>query len=196
MKKEDIGKLICMVNNGIHRSMVNSEEFRKIQGMTGKNGWLIGFLAKNQGRPVYQRDLEKEFNVTRSTASKVISLMEKKGFVTRRGVEGDARLKEILLTEKAYEVVERIERSNTEMEKQLFQGFTQEEWEQLGGYLLRLLENLEQCETVGAPLETTGLRWLHVRPDTRCIACRQSLRQIQRSAGVRNNGNRKGRQIS
>lgn len=144
MREKDIGKLICRLNNGLHRTMHNSEIFREVEGITSKNGWLIGFLAENRDRTVCQRDLEKEFNITRSTASKVISLMEKKGFVARRGVEGDARLKEIVLTQKALEVVEKVEKSNASMEAQLARGFSSEETDQLADYLLRLLQNVEQ----------------------------------------------------
>ena len=145
MREEHIGKLICRLNNGLHRKLHNSALFREVQGMTCKNGWLIAFLASNQDRAVYQRDLEKEFNITRSTASRVISLMEKKNFVMRHGVEGDARLKEITLTEKALDVVEKIQQSNTQMEAELTKGFSDAEVTQLTDYLQRLLENIEQA---------------------------------------------------
>lgn len=149
-KEENIGKLICRLNNGLHRKLHNSQLFREVQGMTCKNGWLIAFLAANQGRAVYQRDLEKEFNITRSTASRVISLMEKKQFVVRHGVEGDARLKEIALTDKALDVVEKIQQSNVQMEAELTRGFSPEEVSQLTGYLQRLLENMEQTGPCGS----------------------------------------------
>ncbi|MGN1144629.1 MAG: MarR family winged helix-turn-helix transcriptional regulator, partial [Anaerovoracaceae bacterium] len=117
-----------------------------VEGMTGKNGWIIGFLAKHSGSPVYQKDLEKEFNVTRSTASKVITLMEKKGFVARRGVENDARLKEIVLTEKGRMLACRMQQDIMDMEEKLTAGFTWEEKEQLINYLMRIYCNLNENE--------------------------------------------------
>lgn len=145
-RKQDVGRLLGMIHNGVHRRMVNSPTHREVEGMTGKNGWIIGFLSKNEGRPVYQKDLEKEFNVTRSTASKVITLMEKKGFVARRGVENDARLKEIVLTEKGRMLACKMQRDFEEMEAKLTAGFSREEREQLLDFLHRIYCNLNENE--------------------------------------------------
>lgn len=142
-KEDNVGKLLCMIHNGMHRSMNNSIFHKKVEGMTGKNGWIIGFLADHSGQPVYQKDLEAEFNVTRSTASKVISLMEKKGFVHRRNVEEDARLKEIELTEKGREAVQLMEQDIQEMEQKLCRGFSPEEKAQFIEFLHRVFDNIE-----------------------------------------------------
>ena len=145
-RKQDVGRLLGMIHNGVHRRMVNSPAHREVEGMTGKNGWIIGFLSKNEGCPVYQKDLEKEFNVTRSTASKVITLMEKKGFVARRGVENDARLKEIVLTEKGRMLACKMQRDFEEMEAKLTAGFSREERELLLDFLTRIYGNLNENE--------------------------------------------------
>ncbi len=145
-KKQDVGRLLGIIHNGVHRRMVNTPTHREVEGMTGKNGWIIGFLARNAGHPVYQKDLEKEFNVTRSTASKVITLMEKKGFVARRGVENDARLKEIVLTEKGRMLACKMQQDIEEMEGKLTAGFSREEREQLLDFLHRIYCNLNENE--------------------------------------------------
>ena len=44
---------------------------------------------------------EKEFGITRSTASNIISLMEKKNLIIREKVDYDARLKKLILTDLA-----------------------------------------------------------------------------------------------
>ena len=138
----DVGRLLGMIQNGLHRKHEKKPLFREVDGMTGKNGWIIGYLAHNQERPVYQKDLEKAFNVTRSTASKVLTLMEKKGFVERRSVEEDARLKQIVLTDSAWKIAEAMKQNCEEMEQQLTRGFSEEEKQQLTGYLNRILDNL------------------------------------------------------
>lgn len=138
----DVGRLLGMIHNGMHRSRAKDARFKEIEGMTGKNGWIIGYLSHNQDRPVYQKDLEKAFNVTRSTASKVLTLMEKKGFIKRQSVEQDARLKQIVLTEDALKIAETMRQGCVEMEAKLTDGFSEEEKEQLIGYLNRILDNL------------------------------------------------------
>ena len=58
---------------------------------TGGNAHIIMFLARNRGREIYQHTIEQKFCITRSTASRVLDLMEKKGLIARESVEHDAR---------------------------------------------------------------------------------------------------------
>ena len=67
---------------------------------TGGNAHIIMFLARNRGREIYQHTIEQKFCITRSTASRVLALMEKKGLIARESVEHDARCKRIVLTDK------------------------------------------------------------------------------------------------
>ena len=46
-----------------------------------------------------QRDIEREFSITRSTVTNILQLMERKGYIERRCVPQDARLKQLVLTE-------------------------------------------------------------------------------------------------
>ena len=72
--------------------------------LTRMHHWIIGFLYRNRDRDIYQRDIEAEFSISRSTTSNILSLMEKKNFIKRLSVENDARLKKVVLTEKAIEL--------------------------------------------------------------------------------------------
>ena len=54
---------------------------------TGGNAHIIMFLARNRDREIYQHTIEQKFCITRSTASRVLALMEKKGLITRESVE-------------------------------------------------------------------------------------------------------------
>ena len=72
---------------------------------TGGNAHIIMFLARNRGREIYQHTIEQKFCITRSTASRVLALMEKKGLIARESVEHDARCKRIVLTDKADAIV-------------------------------------------------------------------------------------------
>ena len=97
------------LSHRIHRFFENSPNKKTIDSITGTHGWIIAFLACNKGKDVFQKDVEREFDVTRSTASKVIDLMEQKGLVTREKVPCDARLKKLVLTQKAQELSELFE---------------------------------------------------------------------------------------
>lgn len=83
------------------------QEFRALDDddqITRMHHWIIGFLYRNQDRDIFQRDVEAEFRISRSTTSSMLTLMEKKGLVVRQGVPGDARLKKLTLTERAVEM--------------------------------------------------------------------------------------------
>ena len=70
--------------------------------------WVIGYLSEHEGKDVFQRDLEEEFSVRRSTATGILQLMEKNELITREPVSHDARLKKLVLTPKAIEIQKRL----------------------------------------------------------------------------------------
>ena len=108
------------------------------------NGRIIRYLLAREGEDVYQKDLEKEFGITRSTASRVLSGMEDNGLITRHGVPQDARLKKLMLTPRAKQMGEAMRKASLQSDQVLFRGFTEAEKRQLLDYLQRMGENLEQ----------------------------------------------------
>jgi len=137
-----IGREFHSLNNLIHRYFEFSSHKREVETITGNNGWIIGYLSANADKDIYQRDIEKHFTIARSTASKVLRLMEDKGLIQRQAVAHDARLKKIVLTQKAYEV-KGLMREDTEiMERTLTKGFTEEELETLHSYIQRMKDNI------------------------------------------------------
>lgn len=106
----------------------------------GVYGWLIGFIYDNRDRDIFQRDLQQQFSVRRSTMTGILQAMEKDGMIVRRPVEWDARLKKIELTEKAVERQEKFQRNIAEIEARLSSGLTQEEKETF----IRLCEKIRE----------------------------------------------------
>ena len=114
--------------------------------VTGSNGWIIGYLWDNKEKDLFQKDLESEFHITRSTTSKVVNLMVEKGLIRREEVKGDARLKKLVLTQKAVEMAKEMEEGHERIERQIIKGFTKEELKQFYSYLDRLKQNVKQEE--------------------------------------------------
>lgn len=146
MKKKYVGMEIRALDNLIKRFIDNNVNKQRLVQVTGSNGWIIGYLWDNRHRDIYQKDLESEFNVTRSTASKVVNLMVEKGLIVRESVKEDARLRRLSLTEKAVKVAQEMEESHERIEMQIVRGFSKEELEQFYSYLDRLKKNVEQEE--------------------------------------------------
>lgn len=107
-------------------------------------GHILGYLyyQQNQGKPVYQRDIEGLCHITRSSVTGVVKLMEKKGYITRRSVPGDARLKELSLTSQGVETFLRSQQAMTQVEELATRGLTPEERQTFLSLCRRIETNL------------------------------------------------------
>lgn len=143
MKRKTIGMELRSLNNLLKRYVENSQHFQYAKKITGTNGWIIAYLFENEGNDVFQRDLEERFTITRSTISKVLKLMEQKGLIERLSVEEDARLKKIVLTDKAREIHQAVKSDLMEIETRLMKDFSHEEKEQLFLFIDRMKTNME-----------------------------------------------------
>lgn len=144
MGRGDIAIGLRSLNNLIRRYFMNCAPRREVDKVTSNNGWIIGFLGENEGRDIYQKDIEDHFTIAKSTVSKVLGLMEEKEFIQRLPVKEDARLKKIVLTKKSWEIYELMAENKKEMERCLLRGFTDDEVKDLGEYLNRMKENISE----------------------------------------------------
>ena len=145
MKQEhrQIGRELHRLDNSIRRYLCqHSHSFKMKEEVTGTNIRIIRFLRSNTHRDIYQKDVEKEFGITRSTASRVLVLMEEKGLLTRSSVDHDARLKKLTLTEKSIKMGDMMHQIGEQTDAQLLDGFSDEEKEQLFGFIDRMVENM------------------------------------------------------
>lgn len=112
------------------------------QGITDVQGRVIGFLYHNMDRPIYQKDVEAEFSITRATTSKMLTLMEKNGLITRSSVVSDARLKRLQLTQSAQDFAARVQQGLDEFEQTVTRGLTAEEQRALLHTLRKMQANI------------------------------------------------------
>lgn len=141
MKFRLLGAIRCL-NTRLKRRVENIPEITELDDLSGTNGFIIGYIHKSKN-PVYQKDLENEFGITRSTASKVLSLMEKKGLIERKTVASDARLREIILTSKAIELNNKVIYALDRFDKKLLTGFSNSEIELFYSFIKRVENNME-----------------------------------------------------
>lgn len=142
MRDKPIGLELRCLNNLIMRHFENSPNRTKIDAVTGTNGWIIGYLSDHADEDIYQKDLEKQFTITRSTASKVLHLMEQKGLIERHSVAHDARLKKLVLTNRAKEISQLMRQDGAHMNELLTKGFSDKELEVLREYIKRMQDNM------------------------------------------------------
>ena len=140
--KRYMGIEIRALDNQIKRLIDSKIQKSAFCRLTGSNGWIIDYIRKKSPKPVYQKDLEAEFNITRSTASKVLNLMEEKGFIVRESVPEDARLKKLVLTPEAIEISKGMEADRDAIERQITKGFSEKELQQFYSYIERIRKNV------------------------------------------------------
>lgn len=138
---------ISKINNMMRRKCKKEDLFAESDDeVTRKNGWIIGYIADNQGKDIFQKDIENKFSIRRSTVSGILKLMEKKGYIKREGVPCDARLKKLTLTEKAWDYYNRIMVKINEGEEMIRNELDAEEINTLLNILDKIKKNIEEQE--------------------------------------------------
>ena len=140
----DTGKVINQISNRLRRRSVALQE--KL-GMSGAQGNILNYiLVDGRKRPVYQKDIEKEFGLRPSTATEALKNLEAKGLICRISEKQDGRLKRIELTSKAEEIRHLITSEIAESENLLLKGITEEERRIFIEIGKKMLKNLDEAE--------------------------------------------------
>ena len=117
-----MGRLIQMLSHQMKRkncivTMIDGDSLTVMQKHI-----LKFILLETLHREIYQKDIEEEFQIRKSTVTGILQLMEKNGFIYRESVEKDARLKRIVPTKKAEALRPSILSHINESEAQMTQG--------------------------------------------------------------------------
>ena len=132
---------IRRVDNLIFRKINQFARENNVEQATPMHGWIIEYLYRHRDAAVFQRDIEREFSITRSTVTNILQLMERKGYIERRCVPQDARLKQLVLTEEGIRFHENTIRSFHQTDDYVAGLLTEEE----NAELLRLLNKLRDA---------------------------------------------------
>ena len=128
------------VGNLIFRKINQFARANGVEEGTPMHGWIVEYLYTHRDSPVFQRDIERDFSITRSTVTNILQLMERKGYIERQSVPQDARLKMLVLTEKGREFHEKTMLSLHQTDEFVAGLLTEEE----NAELLRLLNKLKE----------------------------------------------------
>ena len=128
----------------IKRYIDNTHAKSYIDNVTGNHGYIIGFIYENRDRDIFQRDIEKEFNLRGSTVTNMLNLMEKNGLIERKSVDGDRRLKKIALTDKAMEIQQLVINDFEKLEKTISKGIDKKDVEVFFSVLDKINSNIKE----------------------------------------------------
>ena len=114
-------------------------------GITAVQSRILFYILKHAPEgPVFQRDVEEAFELSRSTATGILQILERNGVILRNSVPYDARLKSLIPTEKAVDLDAQIGRSLCQSEQRLTAGLTAEQLAQFLETVERMSANLEE----------------------------------------------------
>lgn len=123
-----IKRSVCMeikgITNLVHQEL-NNAKGRPPHPGTMMQKLFLGYLDAHRDRDVYQKDLEATFHIRRSTASGILQIM------VREPVEGDARLKRLVLTPIAQEQLSQMQQDLLRVENKAIAALTKQELETL-----------------------------------------------------------------
>lgn len=111
------------------------------ESISGPQGLILIYLCHSE-KNVYQRDIEKFLNIRRSTATGLITTLEKNGYLVKESVESDARLKKLVPTSKANDAVCLIEEQVIKLEEKMLKGINQKEIENFRMTMSKMTNNL------------------------------------------------------
>lgn len=133
-----------VIHNQIKTIIRNTVPCSSTAPQSQLQGGILGYLYHHQEQPIYQRDIEKEFRISRATATNTLQVMEKNGLIVRKALDRDARLKRILMTEEAMHGHRQVEEHMEMMEQRMIQGLSEGEIAELHRMLEIVFRNLEE----------------------------------------------------
>ncbi|MCI8835750.1 MAG: MarR family transcriptional regulator [Ruminococcus sp.] len=151
-KEHHVGFEIRRLDHMISRNLEAQVKAVGIDEITLMHGWIIRYLYDMREQDVFQRDIEKQFSIGRSTVTNIIQLMEKKGLIQREFVTQDARLKKVTLTPKGVKSHETIEKMITALNQKLLKGIREEELSVFLEVAGKIRENIQNEKMEGGIL--------------------------------------------
>lgn len=144
IEKNKLGLHISKINHIISRSLDSAVINTIDNNLTVSQAYVIDFISmKGDNQEVFQKDLEKEFDLKRSSISLMLNNMEKSDLIKRVPVAEDARLKKIVLTDKSKALYEKISRAIDSVEDRLCENITPDELKVFKRVLDKIRNNLE-----------------------------------------------------
>lgn len=142
MCDDTLGKGIHILSRQLKREM----DFKLAKyGITGVQSAMIGFIYdESRKKDVFAKDIEKNFDIRRASIAGMLQNMEKNGLIKRETVGDDARLRRIVLTQKALKIRKEVEKNIIKVEKQAMEGLTKEEVKKYVELTKKMSTNLEK----------------------------------------------------
>lgn len=140
MEKQSIGSMIKILSETIsQKGNKNGKEFN----LTMQQMKILHFLKKREGKTeISQKDIQDYMKISHPTTVSILRLMQAKGFIKIATSDKDRRMKIVTLTGQEEGFVKKVLIGREQMEKQLVNGLSERELDDLRRYLRRMYENI------------------------------------------------------
>ncbi|WP_455542674.1 MarR family winged helix-turn-helix transcriptional regulator [Intestinibacter sp.] len=142
MDRIEVFGLIHRVDNQIKRKI---DQVALKHDLTGIQAFFLKCIYDNSNKgDLFQKDLEKMFDIRRSSVSTMISCVEKKGYIKRESIPTDKRINKIVLTEEGRKKHEEVDADLKKYKQDLLQDFSDEDIVLLYNMLGKISENTKK----------------------------------------------------
>lgn len=142
-KMYELTKVLVILSNCMRRSGLPMSDRVDLSPVQQKTLNAI-LLRKRTGVTLYQKDIEEQFDIRRSTTSALLQQLEQLGYIERRPAEEDARLKSIELTEQAQCLQRQLFHAMEGYLQELSEGISEADLETARSVLETMLQNLKE----------------------------------------------------
>ena len=111
------------------------------------NPVLLFLLKEREGQVSSQKVLSDALRISPASVAVSLKSLERGGYVEKLPGEADQRRKAVRLTNKGREALETCFQIFQQVDRQMFDGFTSQEMEQVRAFHLRMLHNLRDSLT-------------------------------------------------
>lgn len=129
---------VSKLSNKLRRRIDALSSKRELSGAQGK---VLHFLLA-QTEDVFQKDIEEEYGLRPPSASELLKKMENNGLIRRESLPQDARMKRIIVCEKAMRYRESVLEDLTALEEDLLRGIPEQDQEVFFRVVDQMLENV------------------------------------------------------
>ena len=82
-RERKVGQAIRSMNGAFKNRFLKEGLAVGLDEVTIMHGWIMGYLKHNEHRDIYQKTIESDFSIGRSSVTSLVKLMENKGYIAR-----------------------------------------------------------------------------------------------------------------
>lgn len=129
---------VSKLSNKLRRKI---DAFSSREDFSGSQGKVLHFILAQTG-DVFQKDIEEEYSLRPPTATELLKKMEANGLIRREALPNDARMKRIVVTEKALKYRDVVMEDITNLEDELTRDIPEDELNIFFKVIEKMLDNV------------------------------------------------------